>query len=80
MRKFIDRVDHVLGRAFARVLGGLCLLAGLGSFAMGLYGFRAQGFTWSLLLPFGAGLGFSWIGFMLWRTRRRLSEFDWSGM
>ena len=80
MRKAIDRADYVLGRAFARVLGVVCLLAGLGAFGMGVWGLRAQGFSWGLLLPFGAGIGFTWIGLWLWRIRRRLSEFDWSGL
>ena len=80
MRKFLDRVDQVLGRAFARGLGVLCLLAGLMAFGMGVWGYRTQGFTWGLLLPLGAGIGFCWVGLWLWRTRRRLSEFDWSGV
>ncbi|HEX9893563.1 MAG TPA: hypothetical protein VGA78_06545 [Gemmatimonadales bacterium] len=39
-----------------------------------------QGFSWPLLMPLVAGLGFIWIGGWLWRVRRRLSEYDWSGM
>jgi hypothetical protein len=45
-----------------------------------VWSFRAQGLTWSLLLPLGATIGFGWIGLWLWRVRRRLSEFDWSGL
>ena len=80
MRRLLDRVDQVLGRAFARVLGAVCMVAGLGAFGTGVWSIRVQGFTWGLLLPLAAGVGFGWIGIWLWRTRRRLSEFDWSGV
>ena len=80
VRRLLDRVDQVLGRAFARVLAVVCLLAGLASFGTGVWSLRTQGFTWGLLLPLAAGLGFSWIGIWLWRVRRRLSDLDWSGV
>lgn len=80
VRNLLDRVDSVLGRLLARVLGAVCLIAGLAALSSIVLAVRAGGFRWALLLPAGAGVGFCWIGLWLWRARRRLSEYDWSGL
>jgi hypothetical protein len=80
VRKILDRLDSVLGRVFARVLGSICLLAGAAALVSGVLAIRAQGVTWGLLLPLAAGVGFGWLGIWLWRARRRLSDYDWSGV
>jgi hypothetical protein len=80
MRRMLDWLDSTLGKWFGRALGTLCLVVGAGGILSAVLGWRSRGFGWVFLIPLGAGLVFTGLGIGLWRYKRRLSDYDWTGV
>lgn len=74
-RRFIDWVDRATGLVLARFLAVLCVLGGGAALVSAVLTMR-RAFAWSLLFPLLGGLFFLGAGFWLWRSKKRLSDFD----
>jgi hypothetical protein len=78
-RRLVDWIDRTAGLWFSRALAVLCVVAGSAAVIPALLWLRRE-LRWEVIIPLGAGSGFIWLGVWLWRARKRLSDFDWSGM